>query len=214
MADESDSQNVSGGGGRYGGERRVTPDSDVYFNAQFNAKPIYVQPGRTGYGQREDEMLVASVGAGMLLSVYDQELKMGALGYVLLPEPVLDCFPFVDRADPVLVAKAFEPLEGCIGEMKKHGAGKARLMTRLFGGAVCDDDPDERGLKNMVFVKEYLCRQGLNISNADIGGPFMRRVHFFPATGRVVRRLLKRQEDFDIVRAAEGEYNKIITSCD
>ncbi len=195
-------------------ERRSAADHEAYFNAQFDAQPVYIEPGTVKFGQNVDEMLVGTVGTGVLLSLYDQQLKFGALGYVVLPESVLDCFPFLDKADQQLVHKAFEPIDKCIGEMKKRGAGKMRIRIRLYGGLIREDDPDDRGIKNTVFVQEYLFRKGLPVFNADIGGPLIRRVHFFPTTGRAVRRLLKRDSDFYDIQTMEEEYNKIITSSD
>ncbi len=98
--------------------------------------------------------------------------------------------------------------------MKKRGAGKNRIKIRLYGGVIRDDDPDDRGLKNTVFVQEYLFRKGLQVFNADIGGPLIRRVHFFPTTGRAVRRLLKRKSDFLQIDAQEADFNNFITSND
>lgn len=193
-------------------ERRQTSDHDAYFNAQFDAEPVYVEPGMVSCAEHSDEMLVSTVGSGVLLTIHDEELKVAAMGYVMLPDEVLEVFPFLDKADESLVQKAFEPINACIGEMKKRGAGKTRIRIRIFGGVVSDDSADDRGLKNTVFVQEYLFRKGLRVYNADIGGPFVRRVHFFPDTGRVVRRLLKRQSDVADIEALESQYNKNITS--
>ncbi|HOO82439.1 MAG TPA: chemotaxis protein CheD [Alphaproteobacteria bacterium] len=192
-------------------ERRLTRDQDAYFNAQFDAVALYVEPGSANCTVRKDEMLVATVGSGVLLAIYDPELKVGAMGYVMLPDAVLEHFPFLEQADRDLVLKAFEPIEKCIGELKRRGAAKNRIRIRLFGGSSEGDDPEERGLKNTVFVQEYIFRKGLQVLNADIGGPFIRRVHFFPATGRAVRRLLKRKDDFDNLHLAESDFNKKIT---
>lgn len=193
-------------------ERRQTSDHDAYFNAQFDAAPLYVEPGTANCAEHAEEMLVATVGTGVLLTIHDEELKVAAMGYVILPDPVLQAFPFLDKADEALVAKAFEPIENCIGEMKNRGAGKNRIRIRIFGGVIRGESDDDVGLKNTVFVQEYLFRKGLRVYNADIGGPFIRRVHFFPDTGRVVRRLLKRQSDVADVDALESKYNKNITS--
>ena len=194
------------------GEERRQNEHEAYFNAQFEAEPVYIEPGTVHIADDSEEMLVATVGSGVLLAIYDQELKMGVMGYIVLPDPVLEHFPFLDKADESLVNKAFEPIEACVAEMKKRGAGKARIKIRLFGGVIRGDDAHDRGLKNTVFVQEYLFRKGLPVFNADIGGPFIRRVHFFPTTGRAVRRLLKRESDFYNIEAVESEFNKKITS--
>ena len=194
------------------GQERRHHDYEAYFNSQFEAEPVYIDPGHVRIADDDEEMLVATVGSGVLLAIYDQELKLGVMGYVILPDSVLEHFPFLDQADETLVAKAFEPIEKCISIMKKHGAGKTRIKIRLFGGVIRGDDEQDRGLKNTVFVQEYLFRKGLPVFNADIGGPFIRRVHFFPTTGRAVRCLLKRKSDFSNIEAVESEFNKKITS--
>ena len=192
-------------------ERRKNKDHAAYFNAQFEAEPLHVKPGGINASNKDDEMIVATVCTGVLLAVYDQDLKVGAMSYVLLPDALLDHFPFLDKADSKIVEKAFEPLENCIAEMKSRGAGKNRIKIRIFGGISREDDPDDRGLKNTVFVQEYLSRKGLPLFNADIGGPFIRRVHFFPTTGRAVRKLLKRESDYAELLAVEALFNKIMT---
>lgn len=193
-------------------ERRKTSDHDAYFNAQFDAEPVYVEPGTVSCAESDGEMLVSTVGSGVLLTIHDEELKVATMAYIILPNAVLEAFPFLDQADQSLVAKAFEPIDDCIGEMKRRGAGKNRIRIRMFGGVIRESSSDDQGLKNTVFVQEYLFRKGLRVYNADIGGPFIRRVHFFPGSGRVVRRLLKRESDLADIQALESQYNKNITS--
>ena len=184
MTQDPPKDNLSGSAGKdIVDERRQNADHDAYFNAQFDAQAVYVDPGTVNCCDHSGEMLVATVGSGVLLTIYDHELKIGSMGYVILPDAVLECFPFLDKADQTLVRKAFEPIEGCVVEMKKRGAGKNRIRIRLFGGVIRGEENHEkdhdRGLKNTVFVQEYLFRKGLQVLNADIGGPFIRRVHFF-----------------------------------
>lgn len=205
---------ASSGAPSQGEDRRKNKNAEEYFNAQFEASPTYVQPGEVVCTDREDEMLVSTVGAGVLLSCYDQELKLGLMSYIVLPTGVLDTFPFLDKADQTLVKKAFQPLEDAIQQMQNRGAAKNRLRIRLFGGVIREDDEADRGLKNTVFVQEYLFRKGLQVFNADVGGPFIRRVHFFPTTGRAVRRLLKRADDYAQMDKLEYDFNQNITTSD
>lgn len=193
-------------------DRRKNTDPEGYFNAQFEAKPVYVDMGGTSCTDDQHEMLVSTVGSGVLMTCYDQELGLGLMSSIILPEEILDVFPFLDRAEPAVVEKAFKPLNDAIQEMKSRGAGKNRIRIRLFGGVIRDGDDADRGLKNTVFVQEYLFRKGLQVFNADVGGPFIRRVHFFPTTGRAVRRLLKREDDFSDLESQERDFNKNITS--
>ncbi|MEZ5918657.1 MAG: hypothetical protein R3D66_01625 [Alphaproteobacteria bacterium] len=190
--------------GFQGDERRVVRDHDTYFNAQFDASPVDLRPHQVACSDNPDDMIVASVGSGIFVSIYEPELKTGAACFLLLPRVLLDIFPHFDKADPESVRAALSPLENCIGEMKRRGAGKGRIRVRLTGGAAMPGDHEDRGTKNYIFAREYITRKGLPVLNEDIGGSCVRRIHFFPASGKVVRRMLHRAEDFSEVSALEN----------
>lgn len=189
-----------------GEDRRAVTDLDQFFNDEFEAKPIYLEPGQTVWSEDESTMVVATVGSGVIVSICDEELKMGVLGYILLPDALLELFPNFNKADQRLLNRAFEPIEESIGHMKRHGAGKNRIRMRLIGGAKLPGDENDAGTKNYVFTREFINRKRLSILNEDMGGPYIRRVHFFPSTGRCVRRMLRRDADFEMIRDVEKEY--------
>jgi chemotaxis protein CheD len=56
-------------------------------------------------------------------------------------------------------------------------------------------------------VLRYLEDEGLPCSARDLGGPYPRRIQYFPATGRVVRKLLT-GGDRDLIVREESEYAK------
>lgn len=189
-----------------GDNRRKTTDPDSYFNSQFDARPIYLEPGDAVWSDDQSAMIVATVGSGVIVSINDTELQMGVLGYVLAPEALLQAFPYFDKIDSAVLRKAFMPIEDCIGQMKRHGAGKGRIRLRLMGGGQMPGDSRDSGTKNCVFTREYVVRKGLPVLNEDLGGLYARRVHYFPATGCCVRRVLRRKSDFEYIRDIESEY--------
>ncbi len=190
-------------------ERRKNADIEAYFNALFEAVPKTVKPGQCQFSGVEGEMLVATIGAGIVVSFYDQDLKTGGICYVCLPRGVLDIFPYFKDADDGMLAQAFFPLDDAIEQIKERGAvGQNRILVRLVGGADFSNETPDSGMKNAVFVREYIARKGLAVMNEDIGGMFIRRLHFFPHTGRAVRMVLKRASDFESVRGLEDDYHK------
>ena len=80
-------------------ERRKGGDHEAYFNAQFDAKPLSIGPGQTLCGHDEEVMYVAHVGSGVLVTMHDTELKIGAMGYVLAPSALIESFPHFEQAD-------------------------------------------------------------------------------------------------------------------
>lgn len=190
-------------------ERRKGGDHEAYFNAQFDAKPLSIGPGQTLCGHDEEVMYVAHVGSGVLVTMHDTELKIGAMGYVLAPSALIESFPHFEQADAKWRAQGIKPVEECIAEMKKRGAGKHRIQMRLIGGGVMPgQEKQDVGTKNYIFVREYITRKGLSVLNEDLGGPYVRRVHFFPSTGRAVRLVLRRKPDFDSIAAMESKISK------
>lgn len=191
-----------------GPERRGGRDDDTYFNAQFGVRPLSVRPGYYVGSDRKDEMAVASVEGGVLMTMYDKDLKVGGMAYVVLPDSLVDAFPYFDRVPPEMLRQALLPVDECIRDLKRHGAGKHRIRLRLIGGAMADADVRDVGTKTFVFVKEYVTRLGLRIMSEDIGGSYVRRVHYFPCSGRTVRKILRREGDFKSVRREEKEYKR------
>ncbi len=191
-------------------ERRAALDPDVHFNQQFEGKPCYLQPGEILCSDAEKDMFVSLVGSGVLVTLHDTELKLGGMCYILLPDPLLDAFPNFDKTDPKIRSATLKPIEDCIQEMKHRGAGKHRIQMRLIGGAKFPESaPQDTGTKNYIFVREYITRKGLSIFNEDLGGPYVRRVHFFPSTGRAVRIMMRRASDYaamqDIEKKIQGK---------
>jgi chemotaxis protein CheD len=189
-----------------GEERRKMSPSDSAFNDQFSQKRIYVNPGETLWLKGEEEMLVTTVGSGVVLSIYEEKLKFGVLSHFVLTPPMIDLFPNFRQAESACMDEVCAPIEKAVQEIKKYGAGKKRIRVRLFGGAELPGrDPDE-GLKNYVFIKEYLSRKGLSVMSEDIGGTYLRRVHFFPHNGNANRFILRRKEDVQRITKEQSEY--------
>ena len=172
---------------------------------------MYLDPGDVVFSSHADDMLVATPGVGVLISIYEVDLKIGAMGYVLLPDVLLEAFPNLDKADPVLMAKSFEPIDNCLGEMKRRGAGKGRIRLRLIGGTSYPGDRLDAATKNYVFVKEAMNRKKIPVYSESMGGEKARRVYFFPTTGRIVQKMLRRDIDFQYVEDAEKAFQEKIT---
>lgn len=187
-------------------ERRSFAEDDVFFIEKFGETPHRIEPGGELCGGSETDMYVSIVGSGITVTMYDTELKLGGMCYVLLPDQFLKAFPHFDEADEKWRKLAVAPLDQCISDMKRRGAGKNRIQVRLVGGGkISGTVIDDAGTKNYIFVREYIARKGLGILNEDLGGAYVRRVHFFPATGRVVRMVLRRASDFSAVLALEKQ---------
>jgi chemotaxis protein CheD len=98
-------------------------------------------------------------------------------------------------------------MEKLINELIKAGCARERMEIKVFGGGNVTDTSNLVGTDNAKFVLRYLADEGLRCAAQDLGGAYPRRIHYFPATGRVVRRLLGSTEKY-AVRREETEYAK------
>lgn len=182
---------------------------EAYFNSEFKQEPRYVDPGQCLTSNDVNEMLIATPGSGVVVAIYDKDISVGGLAYILLPDSVLQCFPTIEDADQGVIRKAFEPVQQCIQELKQYGAGKNRIRIRLFGASDMPQDIMDRGTKNSIMVRSFLARKGLKIMSEDVYGECLRRIHFFPYTGRAVKRDLRRKSDFERIAEREQIYQKL-----
>jgi chemotaxis protein CheD len=91
-------------------------------------------------------------------------------------------------------------MEKMINEMIKAGASRNRMEIKVFGGGNVTDANNKIGTQNADFVLEYLRAEGLVCAAKDLGGPYPRRISYYPTTGRVVRKLLTGIETSAIAR--------------
>ena len=97
----------------------------------------------------------------------------------------------------------------------RHGeadqrADEGRMLARFAGDQgvrrrQCHRHQNAIGTENSEFILRYLEAEGLRCAAQDLGGQLPRRIHYYPATGRVVRRLLGTSESYAVARE-ETEY--------
>jgi chemotaxis protein CheD len=82
-------------------------------------------------------------------------------------------------------------MERLVNELLKCGARRERLVVKVFGGARVIETSYDIGDSNARFVIDYVTSESLILGGQDLGGTMARRVHYFPATGKALRRLLR-----------------------
>ncbi len=197
-------------------EKRVHKDFDAYFNAQFNAHAAPLLPGECQISKvgntTKEQMFVAHLGRGIVVFIYDSALHCGAASYLLMPRAALEIFPKTDEALRPQIVQALRPLDEALGGLYALGGRDENFTIRLFGGGMLEDENNggtqDAGTKNYVFVREYLSRKGLAVHAEDIGGRLIQRLHIFPAGGKVVRMMLRRDSDFEMLQGIESAYHQ------
>lgn len=152
------------------------------------AEPPTDQPAMIGIGEyRIGDFRMASIGLGSCigLTLYDPDLKTGAMVHIMLPESS-------GRTDrPGKYADTAIPL--LIGELTTKGSKKRSLVAKMAGGATMFEAFSASmniGQRNIEKVKEILARENIRLVAEETGGKMGRSVYFFPKeNGRVAVRL-------------------------
>ena len=188
-------------------ERRSTPHHK-YFAEMHWQTPQFVGPGEFAITGESKDMLVAETAVGVVICIYDPQLRLGGMAHLVLPEPFLQDFAALKSESKEVRKKIERPIENLIRSLKQSGAGKKRIRIRMFGGSGSDEDEVDVGVKHQVFTQQAIMEKGLNVMSQDIGGDECRRIHFFPYTGRIMKHYLRREGDREALRQREQRYVK------
>lgn len=185
-------------------ERRKTEPSTAkrYYDARDDIHVVKLFSG-DWYVSRDNEMLVTILGSCVAACIRDPIAGVGGINHFLLPgdEAITS---MSDAARYGVYA-----MEKLINDILKAGGRKDRLEIKVFGGGNVINNSARIGSKNAAFIREFLRREGFRIASEDLEGDFPRRVHYFPMTGKVMIRKLRRREDMSVVEA-EAQYKRTI----
>jgi chemotaxis protein CheD len=147
----------------------------------------------------EDIMQATVLGSCVSACIRDVRLGIGGMNHFMLPEG--------DGSGPVSGAARYGTyaMETLIGHLLRLGARRDRLEAKVFGGGsvLTGLTLANIGQRNAAFVLEYLKGQGIRVAAQDLEDVHPRKVHFYPATGRV---LVKRLRTLANSTIADREY--------
>lgn len=189
-----------------GEDRREIVDYVSYFDSLVDAKALEIPIGRFRCSNLEDVMLVTTVGTGIGICIHDPVIKAGGLGHLLLPGAIIDEFPVFSMESQGLRKYYEQLMQSMVTTMVQLGAKPSKMRVKLFGAGELKDKDNDSGRKIYVFAKEFLVRNGLQITSEDIGHRLGRRIQYLPVSGRGIRRLLKRASDIEELRRIEEDY--------
>jgi len=183
----------------------------VYFDRAFDRNAVKLLPGE--YFVSEDDIVLSTVlGSCVSACMWDRVGRVGGMNHFMLPG---DTGQAGAGSDLVGLAGRYGvfAMEQLINELIKHGARKANLEAKLFGGgAVLKNFTSLNvGERNAEFVLDFLRTEGIRVASQDLLDVFPRRVVFFPVSGRALCRKLTKS-DAAIVSAEQQYKAKLNTA--
>ena len=127
------------------------------------------------------------LGSCVAACIHDPVAEVGGMNHFLLPGD--------EASSPLVVRHGVHLMELLINGLLKKGAVRQRLEAKLFGGARTMQGLGDIGTTNAKFAQEFLRREGIAITGGSLGGETGRRLQFWPASGRVLQKLVRAVEE-------------------
>lgn len=171
-----------------------------YFDREFDISAVKLLPGEY-YVTSRDMVLTTVLGSCVSACVRDSTTGIGGMNHFMLPE---DADPTSRDAAAAMRYGAYA-MEMLLNELLKGGARRERLEAKVFGGGavLANMTMLNIGERNADFVLRYLQTEQVRIAAQDLRGSLPRRINYFPATGKVTVRKLRRQDDALLVQHDE-----------
>jgi chemotaxis protein CheD len=172
-----------------------------FFDAATAVWMMKVFPGEFYMTKETNEVLVTVLGSCVSACIRDPVVGVGGMNHFMLPQHGSGAW----GNDLKSTRFGNFAMEKVINELIKAGCVRERMEIKVFGGGNVTDSSNAVGSENAEFIRAYLKAEGLKCAASDLGGTLPRRIHYYPSTGRVVRRLLGISERYSIDRE-ENDY--------
>lgn len=150
-----------------------------------------------------NELITTVLGSCISVCAYDPHAHVGGMNHFMLP---------VDKGNPGdldLTSASFRygdvAMERLINDLLKNGATKKGLIFKAFGGGQIIKGMTAIGQKNIDFLRKFMNLEGLRLEAEDLGGPYPRKINFYPTTGKVMQKRLEHMHN-DTIVAREEKY--------
>lgn len=161
------------------------------------------------YVTKEDELISTVLGSCVAACIRDRVTGVGGMNHFMLP--VTDHDMGEDGSNVASDANRFGSyaMENLINTILSNGGQRKNLEVKLFGGGKMFSLMSSVGEKNINFVLEFVKAEGLDLVAQDLGDIFPRKVVYYPLSGRVRMKRLKKDQSEQVINK-EIEYRDSI----
>jgi chemotaxis protein CheD len=162
------------------------------------------------YVTNQDEVLDTVLGSCVSACVRNPKTGVGGMNHFMLPHPRNN-----ERADSwgSVASSATRygsaSMEQLINKILGAGGTRADLEVKIFGGARVLAATTDVGHHNVIFVRDFLKREGLKVVSEDVGNVTPRHIQYFPTTGKVRVKHLGNSQSAKLI-SAEVSYSQTL----
>ncbi|MDP2962440.1 MAG: chemoreceptor glutamine deamidase CheD [Sulfurimicrobium sp.] len=185
----------------HGYEEILAPNQ--YFDRNFEMQAAKILPGEY-YTTGRDMLLVTVLGSCVAACVRDRVSGIGGMNHFMLPDSGQD------QSNPLSTSARYGTyaMEILLNQLLKMGAKRSNLEAKVFGGGnvLRGFVVANVGERNAKFVLDFLEIENIKVVAQDMLDIYPRKVYFFPKTGKVLVKKLRRVHNDTIVER-EKEYS-------
>jgi chemotaxis protein CheD len=178
--------------------RRTWSDSQQFYTARILPGEYYVTKG--------DEAVSTTLGSCIAACIRDRVSGIGGMNHFMLPASASsesDSWKAAGLSTGTRYGNF--AMEHLINGILRHGGLRQNLEVKIFGGGRILANMTDVGMRNILFVREYLKTEKLRLVAEDVGDAFPRMTLYFPATGKArVKRL--RSLHNNVITSQENSY--------
>ena len=178
------------------------------WNETHQAYAARILPGDY-YVTPHDECIYTTLGSCISACIRDKVNGVGGMNHFMLPAST-DAGNMKSTNSSEVTRYGNFAMEHLINHILKNGGKRQNLEAKLFGGGRIMQNMTDIGMRNIIFVRDYLKIEAINVISEDVGDIYPRMVAYFPASGKVkVKRL--RSLHNNIIIEEEFRYLSTVT---
>ena len=181
-------------------------EPNFYYDTHLKIDAVKILPGEY-YATARPMLIVTVLGSCVAACIRDKINGIGGMNHFMLPFNGDPTLPY-NQLDARYGKFAMEML---INQLLDMGAKPQHLEAKIFGGGnlLKGITADKVGEHNAAFVRQYLNKEGIPILAEDLLDNYSRKVYFFPETGAVKVKKLRRLHNDTIIQREQEHIERI-----
>jgi len=160
-----------------------------------------ILPGEYYVTKNQGEAVTTTLGSCVSACIRDKVLGIGGMNHFMLPAQ--SAHGSNDWLDEATRYGNFA-MEYLINSILKAGGNRNNLEAKVTGGGNVIANMSNIGLKNGLFVLDYLGREGIPILANDLGDVHPRKVMYYPESGRMRVKRLESMHNQTLIQREES----------
>lgn len=140
---------------------------------------LTIVQGEQAMGHEPGIAITTVLGSCIAVCLVDPVRRQGGMNHFLLGDP----------GDTPLAAHELQrygvhAMELLVNALMRVGSARPNLRAHLYGGATMIAGLGDIGARNILFARNFLHTEGIEVRHENVGGNLARRVEFLPYEGR------------------------------